>query len=405
MKIAVVAPTAPPHGAGGVTSSHYQLYRLLRERGLDATLLTFDERERHIPDPEILRFGASRRERSLLALCSALYLKSQGSKRLAYHLADILCAVPGVLRMNRALRRLGPDRIIIPDHCAPGLFLDQGHARVTMVAHHNPARFMATPLIGDFCPIDVQRAVALEQRVLRKVDGVVAPSAYMERVFRETFRFDGPVTTIHNPLDAAFVERVPARDPRPEMGLPAHAPVVYIPSAGSVLKGARFVADIVGRVGRGCPGAIGFYLSGAIPPELSRELLALPDNVRILAPGHVDNEVNVAYLKSCSFGISPTLIENFSMAILEAVFCGLPMAVFAVGGNAEIVSDGVNGFCVPCPDVAALTDAAARLLDPATCQEMGHNALRMARERFSAAAVVDRYLDFCGCQAPPAARS
>lgn len=398
-KIAVVAPSAPPFGGGGVVSSHYLLYRCLRNRGLDASLLTFDERQARIADPEVMRFGASPRERAFLALCSALYLRSRGSKKLAYHCADIFACIPGVLRMNRALRQLRPDLIIMPDHCAPGLFLDKGDARVTLVAHHNPARFIDNPLIGDFCPIDVRQAVALEQRVLRKVDGVIAPSHYMEGVFRETFRYDGPVTTIHNPVDASVMEQVPARDPRSEMGLPAEAPLVYIPSAGSVLKGERFVAQIVHGLAGFCSGEVGFYLSGSMSPSLSRELTRVPENVRVFSPGHLDYRANLAVLKSCTFGVSPTLIENFSMAILEAGYCGLPMAVFAVGGNGEIVSDGVNGFCVPCPDVDGLIVAAARLLDPGCCRSMGRTASRLARERFAADTIIDRYLEFCRMEA------
>lgn len=398
-KIAVVAPSAPPFGGGGVGTSHYQLYRCFRNRGLDVFLLTFDEREARIPDPDVMRFGASPRERAFLALCSALYLKSRGSKKLAYHFADILACIPGVLRMNRELRQIRPDQIIIPDHCAPGLFLDKGDARVTLVTHHNPARFIDNPLIGDFCPIDVRQAVALEQRVLQKVDGVIAPSHYMEGVFRGTFRYDGPVMTIHNPLDASVMEQVPARDPRSELGLPAQAPLVYIPSAGSVLKGERFIAQIVRGLAGFCSGLVGFYLSGSISPRLARDLMRLPENVRVFSPGHLDYRANIAVLKSCNFGVSPTLIENFSMAILEAGFCGLPMAVFAVGGNGEIISDGANGFCVPCPDVDRLVAAAARLLDPSFCKSMGRTASRLARERFAADTIVDRYLEFCRVEA------
>lgn len=393
-RIAVVAPSAPPLGGGGVASAHYQLYRGFLNEGVDAVMLTFNEAQPFSLDPEVFRHGASAGERRLLALCSALYLKALGSRRLAYHLADIFCSLPGVLRLNRALRRLQPDHIIIPDHGAPGLFLDKGKARLTLVTHHNPARFQ-DPLLGEFCPVDVREAVALEQRVLAKVDGVVAPSRYMEGFFCETFRYDGPVTTIHNPLDQPLIERVAPKDPRPELRLPADAPLVYIPSAGSVLKGERFVAEIIRKLSASCCGPIGFYLSGAIPQNLEWELRNAPENSRILSPGHLDFGANVALVKSCSFGVSPTLIENFGMAILEAGFCGLPMSVFDVGGNSEIVLHGENGFCVPCLDVDGLVASAAQLLDKSRRLDMGRTASRLARDRFSAEIIVKQYLDFC----------
>lgn len=359
-------------------------------------LLTFNEREAGTADPEILRFGASSRQRAFLALCSALYLKAQGSCKPAYQLIDIIASIPGVLRMNRVLRQLRPDHIIIPDHGAPGLFLEKGGARLTMVSHHNPARFIDNPLLGDFCPIDIRQAVSLEQRVLKKVNGVIAPTRYMEAVFRETFSFDGPVATIHNPFDLPFIERVAKRDVRTELGLPDGAPMVYIPSAGSTLKGECFVAEIVRRLAGACTGMLGFYLSGDLSAGLAEELPSVPENVRIYSPGHLDYRENLALVKACNFGISPTLIENFGMAILEAGFCGLPMAVFRVGGTGEIISDGENGFCVPVRDIEALTAAAERLLDTGCCREMGRTAYLSARRRFDAESIVDRYLEFLG---------
>jgi len=394
-KIAIIAPSAPPLGGGGVASSHYHLYRCFRNRGIDAVLLTFNERETGGADSGSLRFGASARQRALLALCSALYLKAKGSRRPAYQLIDILASIPGVLRMNRALDRLKPDHIIIPDHGAPGLFLEKRGARLSMVAHHNPARFINNSLLGDFCPIDIREAVSLEQRVLRKVDAVIAPSRYMEAVFKETFRFAGPVTTIHNPLDLSLIEEVEKKDVRQELGLPPDAPMIYVPSAGSRLKGERFVAQIIRNLAAAYAGMLGFYLSGSLTADLADELRSVPGNVRIFSPGHLSYGDNLALVKACSFGISPTLIENFSMAILEAGFCGLPMVVFRVGGTGEIISDGENGFCVTCPDVGALTAAAQRLLDARYCREMGHFAYLSARARFNADGIVDSYLEFC----------
>lgn len=363
---------------------------------MDAVLLTFNEREEVSAGSEILRFGASVRERTVLALCTAVYLKVKHSAKPAYHLNDIVASIPGVMRMNRALRELDPDHIIIPDHGAPGLFLWKGRARLTMVAHHNPSRFLNISLLGDFCPIDIQEALFLEQRVLDKVDAVVAPSRYMEAVFRETFSFDGPVTTIHNPLDLTLIDQVEKNDPRYELGLPADSPLVYIPSAGSRLKGECFVAQVIRKLAAAHSGMLGFYLSGNLSTELSGELRTLPANVRIISPGHLDYSGNVALVKTCSFGVSPTLIENFGMAIVEAGFCGVPMVAFGVGGTGEIISDGVNGFCAPCQDVDALSAAAERLLDREYCERLGRSAYYFSRKWFDAEAIVDHYLEFCG---------
>lgn len=49
--------------------------------------------------------------------------------------------------------------------------------------------------------------------------------------------------------------------------------------------------------------------------------------------------------------------EGTSMALLEALAAGVPVAVTRVGGNPEIVQNGVSGWVVPSNDVAALAEA------------------------------------------------
>ena len=55
--------------------------------------------------------------------------------------------------------------------------------------------------------------------------------------------------------------------------------------------------------------------------------------------------------------------EGFSNAILEGMACSLPLVVTDVGGNAEAVLNGVNGFVVPAKSPEALADALMKLLE------------------------------------------
>lgn len=392
LKVAVVAPSAPPFGGGGVASSHYHLYRCLLQADCETTLLTFNETETRAIEPGILRYGASRRIRSFLELGVFFYLKTIGSRRPAYQLTDIINSIPGVLKMNRTIRRLRPDLIIIPDHGAPGLFLDKQNAKLLMVAHHNPSRFIENPMLGDYCPIDVSTAINLEKRVLNRVDAVICPSRYMATSFCETYDFPGKIAVIPNPVDLSLIDSIPVRDIRQEMGVHRTVPVVYIPSAGSKLKGERFVFEIVRRLSKTYNAEIAFYLSGSVTASLQEELRHLPGNARLFMPGHLGYSDNLSIVKSCSFGVSPTLIESFGMAILEANFCGLPMVVFDVGGTGEIVVHGENGFCVPYLDLDALVGAAERLLNPEVRDLMRLSSSVSVKQRFDSRASTEQYL-------------
>ena len=63
------------------------------------------------------------------------------------------------------------------------------------------------------------------------------------------------------------------------------------------------------------------------------------------------------YLFAGDFFIQPSLHENHSIALLEAAAADIPMIATDVGGNAEIVRDGINGKLIPPADAEKLRDA------------------------------------------------
>lgn len=391
-RVAVAAPSAPPASGGGVASAHYNLYHGLVGLGCDATLLTYNELTSIPDDFDILRSGAPPWLRSLTGSVVDFWLKLRGSRGITHQLHDIIASIPGAIRMNRKLSRLEPEFLIIPDRGAPGLCLRQIKARVIQVVHHVPMRFVDKPELGDFCRIDAIQATALEQRALRQVDTIVCPSDYMARVFREVYSFTGEVRVIPNSIDVSMVEEIMVEDVRYHLDLVKDDPVIYIPSAGSQLKGSRYVAWIISALADAYAKPIGFYLSGQIGFELASDLEQTPANARIYSPGSTSHAETLALLKSCSFGVSPTLIESFGMALLEAGCCGVPMVTFDVGGNQKLITDGESGFMVPYLDLAALLQQAKRLLNPGLCRTMRVAARRHVTQ-FNAEVVARQYLE------------
>lgn len=84
--------------------------------------------------------------------------------------------------------------------------------------------------------------------------------------------------------------------------------------------------------------------------------------------------------------------EGYSIALLEACACALPIVATAVGGNAEIVADGVNGRMVPPRDPEALAGAILQLLgDPPQAAAMGRAGRSWLLENATFEAMAARY--------------
>lgn len=393
MKIAIVSPSAPPLNAGGVTSAHYNLFTILKNRGIKVKLFTFkDYQPLNSESEEVIRHGTPPIISRLISLSSAILFRFLSGARLACEIKDIIQSAVGSLRLNIPLLRFQPDILVLPDHGAPGLYiLRPKHCKTILISHHNPARFLHEPLFRS--GPDIQIALRVEKRVLKKVDSVICPSFYMKEVFEKTFNFNGPVSVLPNMIDNRLISSIVPFDILKVLALPHDAPVIYIPSAGSKLKGSQLVFEIIRRLVTFHGGKLGFYLSGNIEADLKYELQFLPDNAKVYMPGHVSYFENIALVKSCSFGVSPTLIESFGMAILEAMFCGIPMVTFDVGGNRDIVINGENGFMSTYLDIESLIGSAQKLLDRQLRDEIREQTIKSVRLRFDSDSLAERFID------------
>jgi sugar transferase (PEP-CTERM/EpsH1 system associated) len=90
--------------------------------------------------------------------------------------------------------------------------------------------------------------------------------------------------------------------------------------------------------------------------------------------------------------VLPSLMEGISNTILEAMSSGLPVVASAVGGNLELVKDGVNGFLIPPADPPQFAVALARYLDnTALLRNHGEASRRHAVESFGLEAMIGAY--------------
>jgi sugar transferase (PEP-CTERM/EpsH1 system associated) len=169
------------------------------------------------------------------------------------------------------------------------------------------------------------------------------------------------VRHIPNGVDAECFAPRPPEPARRALNLPAGAAVIGTvgrldPVKDHVALIRAFAAATAGRhaslliAGEGpCRGRI----------EDSVRHLGLGDRVQVLGER---SDVAVV-LNTLDVFVLPSLGEGMSNSILEAMATGLPVVATHVGGNGELVSDGVTGILVPGGSHEALAGALRRYLD------------------------------------------
>ncbi len=116
--------------------------------------------------------------------------------------------------------------------------------------------------------------------------------------------------------------------------------------------------------------------------------LKIDDKVRFLG---VRSDVADLLAAADVFMLS-SLSEGVSVTLLEAMAAGLSIAATKVGGNPEVVADGVTGLLAPRREAATLGNHLATLIaDPDLRQRMGQAGRQRLRAMFTQQRMHERY--------------
>jgi sugar transferase (PEP-CTERM/EpsH1 system associated) len=97
-------------------------------------------------------------------------------------------------------------------------------------------------------------------------------------------------------------------------------------------------------------------------------------------------------LKLLDVFVLPSLAEDISNTILEAMASGLPVVATRVGGNPELVRDGVNGRLIASGDASLLAGVLGDYVrSPALRAHHGAASRKLAVEDFSLRSMLDKY--------------
>lgn len=219
-------------------------------------------------------------------------------------------------------------------------------------------------------------------------DAVFAVAEQVRRHCIDVDRVDpARVKTIYNGLDLSAWTAAAKSTGQPNE--------IHIATVGNIrrVKGHDVLIKAAAEVIQQCPNAT-FSIAGDImEPGYFAELQALVNGLGLTNRFHFAGNITGLheYLSASDIFVLPSRSEGFSNAIIEAMAASLPVVATDVGGNAEAVKEGVNGFIVPPDNPTQLAEAILRLAkDLPRAASMGMEGRRLAQENFTTETMMQR---------------
>lgn len=332
---------------------------------------------------EMVALHLGRAMRPLGWECEVLALRGEGALSPAFAEAGMRVTdlgVPagrGVLAIRRAVRSwlaANPVAVVHTHNVSPlvGVAMGVPRRKGFRFVHTKHGRARATNLRGAF----------LTRWAARRADALVAVSrdALDLAIQREGY----PAHRMHLIYNGITVPEAPARDSAPGLRVVTAARLEPI-------KTMHLLLDAVARVRQaGVPIALDVVGDGSERASLEAHAHALGLTDAVHFAGW-QRDVGSWLRRADCFALT-SRSEGLSMTILEAMGHGLPVVATRVGGNPEVIVEGVTGTLVPHGDVDALAVALRDTLTvPGRAREWGDNGRRRVQQEFSLEAMAEQY--------------
>jgi glycosyltransferase involved in cell wall biosynthesis len=238
-------------------------------------------------------------------------------------------------------------------------------------------------------------ATLAERWSFHAADHLIAVSRFVADATRRLLKLgDRTITVIPNPVDADLFR--PSADILEEPGL-----IVF---TGTITerKGICELLAAMPRILKEVPSARlavygGDAIGGAGKPLMNVLANSLPAEIanRIEWKGRVPRASLPSALHRASVCIYPSHVEAMPIAWLEAMACGKAVVASSTGPGPELIDDGVTGLLCDPRDPDSIAEKVIQVLRDADLRgRLGAAARRVAEQRFSLPALVERNLEY-----------
>lgn len=304
------------------------------------------------------------------------------------------------LQIKQAVRRLAPDIVVsfLPEASLPTALacelLGEGRPKWIVVEQNATRR-----RVVETNPNRVRRVVQDRwiRRAYPRADHVIAVSQGVKDGLIGDYGVPAQrISVIYNPIDLETIRTAVAKTPT--MPLPS-APRIVAAGRLTWQKGFDLLLHAFAQVRSHTAATLVILGTGELEKELKTVASDLGIANAVMWAGFQDNPW--AYFANADLFVLSSRWEGFGNVIVEAMACGVPVvAIDCNYGPGEIITDGEDGLLLPVEDVAALTQAMARVLgDPVLAGRLRVAGLQRA-EAFAIGRIVAQYTDvfMTGCQ-------
>ncbi len=202
---------------------------------------------------------------------------------------------------------------------------------------------------------------------IRKAHKITAVSDFTAKLVKKDMRLPGPVNVIFNGVDTGHFT--------PTRGKKANPEEIRVFFSGNLTlrKGAHWLPEIAKLLNQ----KIRIYYTQGL-----RTRSVLPDLPNLQSIGPVSFEDMPNRYRQMDMLLIPTVREGLSVAVLEAMACGLPVVASNCSSLPEQIDEGKGGFLCPVGNVKAFVEKINLLADsPKLRNEMGkYNRMKVQND-------------------------
>lgn len=231
---------------------------------------------------------------------------------------------------------------------------------------------------------------------VRKCDKVVTLTSEDQEAYLKKYRLpDQKITHIYNWVDPALLNRFQVRDGKAKKIL----------SVGRIhpVKGYEMLAEAAGEILHRYQDWE-WHIYGACDGEYCEKIKNLITQKSLNGRLIIKEPTKDIYEKytEYDFLVMTSYYEGLPMVLLEALACGLPVIAFdCPTGPREIVTDGVNGYLIPCYDVLLMAEKIEELINDVGIMRRFSENSHVGIEKFRKDKILDRWkrlFDEVGCR-------